>query len=109
MLSRRRFLAAAPLLALAGCSRKSAGEPLLVGHVGPLSGSDRAAGMYFQRGLDLALKEVIEDDGVAGRQLAVLHADTHSQLDRARQEAVRLVTLNKLNALLGGHDQASAD
>src|SRR5262249_54770756 len=40
---------------------------------------------------------------------AVLHADSRGQLDQARHEAIRLVSLNKLVALLGGRDQAFAD
>jgi ABC-type branched-subunit amino acid transport system substrate-binding protein len=110
MLSRRQFLGTVPLLTLAGCSRKSSEEPFWAGHVGPLNGSDRAAGEHFKRGILLALEEVNEGDNrVAGRRLAVLHADSRGDIERARHEAVRLVSLNKLAALLGGRDQATAN
>jgi branched-chain amino acid transport system substrate-binding protein len=110
MLSRRRFLGILPILTVAGCSRRSSEEPLLAGDVSPLSGADRTAGEHFQRGILLALAEINdEDDRIAGRTLAVLHADSRSQIEQARHEAVRLVSLNKLNALLGGRDQATVD
>jgi branched-chain amino acid transport system substrate-binding protein len=110
MLSRRRFLATLPLLTAAGCSRRSSEEPLWAGDVSPLSGAERTAGEHFQRGLLLALEEVNgEEDRIAGRRLAVLHADSRSQIEQARHEAVRLVSLNKLNALLGGRDQATVE
>jgi branched-chain amino acid transport system substrate-binding protein len=110
MLSRRRFLASLPLLAATGCSRRSSDDPLWAGDVSPLSGADRTAGEHFQRGLLLALKEINEEeDRVAGRRLAVLHADTRSQVEQALHEAVRLVSLNKLNALIGGRDQVTVE
>jgi branched-chain amino acid transport system substrate-binding protein len=106
MLSRRRFLLGVPLLALAGCSRRAAEEPLPVGHVGPFSGSERLVGEHTQRGIRLALSDVNTDDV---RPLVVIHADSRSQGDRARSEAVRLVSVNRVAVLLGGTDQASAD
>src|SRR5437763_488797 len=106
MLSRRRFLLSAPLLALAGCSRHPAEEPLLVGHVGPFSGSERLVGEHIQRGIRLALSDVNTEDE---RPLVVVHADSRGQGDRARSEAVRLVSVNRVVVLLGGIDQGSAD
>ncbi len=110
MVSRRRFLAAAPLLALAGCSGRSNPEPLLVGHIDPFTGGQRSAGESVKRGMLLALEEVNgESEQVAGRRLAMVHADSRGQPERARSEAVRLATLNRLVAAVGGRDQASAD
>jgi branched-chain amino acid transport system substrate-binding protein len=97
-------------LALPGCSGRRTEEPIWIGHVGPLSGPDRVAGESMKRGMMLAIEEVnAEDQRIAGRRLAIIHADSRSQPDRARSEAVRLVTLNKLAALVGGRDQATAD
>jgi len=109
MLNRRHFLLAAPLAVLAGCSRKAAEEPLWVGHVVPLSGTERSAGEHAREGILLAVEEANEKKDGRERRLAVLHADSRGQIEQARHEAVRLVTLNKIVALLGGRDQATAD
>src|SRR5438105_15022234 len=106
MLSRRRFLIASSLFTLAGCSRRSDEEPLLIGHVGPLSGANRAAGEAAQHGMTIA----IEDANGEGGKLAILHADSRGSAERSRSEAVRLFTLNaKLTAIVGGRDQGAAD
>ncbi len=100
----------ASLLALPGCSRHGSEEPIWIGQVGPLSGPERAAGESMKRGMLLAVEEANgEDQRIAGRHLAILHADSRGQPERARSEAVRLVTLNKLAAVVGGRDQANAD
>lgn len=109
MLSRRRFLLAAPLLTVAGCSRKATPEPLLIGHVAPLTGVDRLAGERERNGILLAVKEANANLQNKERPLNVLHVDSRGKLDQARHEAVRLVTLNKVLAVLGGRDQAVAD
>jgi branched-chain amino acid transport system substrate-binding protein len=111
MLTRRRFLIASSLFALNGCSGRSTEDPLYIGYVGPLSGTSRAAGEAMQRGMLLALEDAnSEDNRIAGRRLAILHADCGGSPERGRSEAVRLVTLNpKLAALTGGRGQASAD
>jgi branched-chain amino acid transport system substrate-binding protein len=108
-LSRRAFLLSSVLLPLAGCSRRSKEEPLWVGHVAPLSGPDRAAGEQQRRGIRLALDEMDKEQGIGGRQLAVVHADSRGKVEQARHEAVRLATLNKVLALMGGQDQATAE
>src|SRR5205807_301907 len=91
-------------------SRKGAEDPLWVGHVAPFSGAERAAGEHARNGIHLAVEEANgEKKDAKDRPLGVYHADSRGQLDQARHEAVRLVSLNKIVALLGGRDQAVAD
>ncbi len=90
------------LVSLAGCSRRGEEEPLLVGHVVPLSGRDRLVGEHTQRGMRLGLEEANEIPPIAGRRVAVVHADSRGDPARARAEAVRLATVNKVLAVLGG-------
>src|SRR5215813_12006974 len=89
------------LCVLAGCSQRSEEEPFLVGHVAPFSGRDRLIGEHARRGMRLAL-EVANETRIAGRRVAIQHADSRGDPDRARAEAVRLITVNKMLAILGG-------
>ncbi len=96
-------------MVLGGCSRKGTEEPLWLGHVAPFTGAERLAGEHERNGILLAVEEANEKRDGKERRLAVLHADSRGKLEQARHEAVRLATLNKVLALLGGRDQATAD
>src|SRR5262245_4723231 len=89
------------LCLLAGCSQRSEEEPFVVGHVAPFSGRDRLIGEHTRRGMRLAL-ETANEERIAGRRVAILHADSRGDPERARAEAVRLITVNKVLAILGG-------
>src|SRR5688500_4223865 len=106
MLSRRRFLLTSSLLALTGCSQRGAQDPLWIGHVGPLSGPDRVYGERMKQGMEVALEEVNAD---AERKIAIVHADNRGKTERSESEAVRLVSLNRLLAMIGGRDSAEAN
>jgi branched-chain amino acid transport system substrate-binding protein len=100
------------LLALAGpgCSPRASPEPIWVGHVTPLSGPERLAGEQARQGVQLAVDEAREEDqAVEGRFVAVRHADSRSDERTARAEAVRLLAVNQVVALLAGPDPGSAD
>jgi branched-chain amino acid transport system substrate-binding protein len=91
---------------LAGCSPRPSTDPILIGHLTPLSGPERASGEHARQGVTLAVEEVnASDEKVAGRRVECLHADSKGGAD----EAVRLVTVNKVIALLGATDAAQAD
>ncbi len=106
------------LLALAACdSRKpsqttpatgaavqagpAAGAPILLGHVGSLTGPDASQGGSTDKGIRLAVDEQNARGGVKGRQVVVRTAD-----DQGKQEEVVLVTTRlaveeKVSVLLG--------
>jgi branched-chain amino acid transport system substrate-binding protein len=94
--------------ALAGCLRKSAPEPISVGHLVPLSGADRDVGEHARQGVQLAVEDANEKL-IAGRRVAVLHVDSRADGAVAQAEAVRLLTVNKVAALLTGPDAALAE
>jgi branched-chain amino acid transport system substrate-binding protein len=94
--------------ALAGCLRKSAPEPIYLGHLAPLSGADRDVGEHARQGVQLAVEDANEKP-VAGRRVAVLHVDSRAGGEVVRAEAVRLVTVNKVAALLAGPDAVPAE
>jgi branched-chain amino acid transport system substrate-binding protein len=97
-------------LCLAGCSARGTSEPILVGHVGPLSGPEKTRGVSAQRGIDLGVEETNQDDHrIAGRTVTVKHADSGDKPDAAQSQTVRLLTIDKVVALLGDSDPAELD
>jgi branched-chain amino acid transport system substrate-binding protein len=84
-------------LLLAGCSSRSGSEPILIGHIAPLS---TPAGEHTKQGILLAVEEVNEGDKVAGQKVTVLHVDSRGDAAVAQAEAVRLAGVNKVAALL---------
>jgi branched-chain amino acid transport system substrate-binding protein len=92
----------------AGCGGK-APEPIRIGHLAPLSGPERAAGEHARQGVQLAVEEWDRDDANGpGRKVAVLHVDAHGGA-AAQAEAVRLLSVNRVAALIAGPDAALAE
>jgi branched-chain amino acid transport system substrate-binding protein len=96
-------LAALASLALAGCSPRGTPDPILVGHLAPFSGPDKTLGEHAKQGVRLAVDEAAtEDRRVTNRPVHVLHVDSRGDPEAAQAEAVRLLSVNKVAALLGG-------
>lgn len=95
---------------LTGCSQHGPTETLWLGHVAPMTGAERAAGDHAQKGIRIAVEglNAKADDLVLGRKVAVRHANAKSDGHDAEAEAVRLVSVNRVVALLGGTDTAMA-
>jgi branched-chain amino acid transport system substrate-binding protein len=86
-----------------GCASRKPPEPIWIGHVAPLTGPDRRAGQQARQGILLAVEEARAADlTVAGRPVAVRHADDRGELEAARAETVRLLAVNKVAALIAG-------
>jgi branched-chain amino acid transport system substrate-binding protein len=97
------------ILALAGCSQKTVTEPIWIGHLAPLSGPDKWKGDHARQGVDLAVEETKNEKRVGGQPVEFRHANTRGEADRLQAEAVRLLTVNKVVALLDGSDPALAE
>ena len=90
------------LLANAGCSNKNPPEPIFICHVAPDRGGAREA-------ILLAVEEAnATEDKVAGRPVAVLHPEVKDDAD-ADRAAIRLITINRVAALLAGTSPASTE
>jgi len=97
-------------LALAGCFGKGETPTVVIGHVSTLSGSGRGPGEHATRGIRLAVEEVERDPAKGpGRAILVRHTDTRGELDAFESEAVRLVAVNRVVALLGGANAAEVE
>ncbi len=93
------------LLAVAGCNRGREAEPILIGHIAPFAGPDKAIGDHAQQAISLAVAEVNKDENkITGRGVRVHHVDPQGNLDTLQSETVRLITVTKVVALLGGTD-----
>src|SRR5712692_10186987 len=102
-----------PLLVLGavmGCHRGPDPTPVLIGHLAPFSGPDKRIGEHAKQAILLAVEETNkEENRIAGRRVAVLHPDyPPDEPDKLQPLAVRLVTVNKAVALLGGLDANQA-
>jgi branched-chain amino acid transport system substrate-binding protein len=96
-----------PLLAL-GCGGKAEPPPVVIGHLSPLSGPQKAAGASARQGILLAVEDANRDpeEKGAGRRVLVLHTDTQGSPTAFGAEVTRLVKVNKVAALLGGMTSA---
>lgn len=110
MMGLGRLLALAALLGgLGGCRGQATPPPLQLGHVATLSGPGKAAGEQAMLGIRLAVAEHNQDlDQGIGCPLEVRHTDAHGKLEAFEAEAVRLVSVSKVTALLGGSTVAEA-
>jgi branched-chain amino acid transport system substrate-binding protein len=89
------------LLFVVGCSGKTPLDPVLVGHVVPLSGPERSAGEHARHGILLAVEEANAGiDSTAVPPVRVLHADSRGE--DMGPIATRLISVNGVAALLGG-------
>src|SRR5262249_36146854 len=100
------------LLAMfAGCYRSSSTEPLSLGHVAATTGPDKAAGEHARQGIHVAVEKENGDpkDLVLGRKIAARHANAKRDARDAAAATVRLMSVNRVVALLGGTDSAQAE
>lgn len=92
---------------LCGCGPKAEEEPVWVGLVASFSGPDRTAGLQVKQGVELAVDDAV-NQRVEGRRLAVVTVDDRGTDESVRAEAVRLLSLNRVAALIGGADAGRA-
>jgi ABC-type branched-subunit amino acid transport system substrate-binding protein len=97
-------------LLVTGCNRQPRIESVPIGHVVALTGSDRSAGEDIQHAIQLIVDESNQPEQLedSHRRIVVLHADSQGEKDLG-PTAVRLITLRKVAALLGGTDPSAVD
>lgn len=80
---------------------KPADDVILIGEVGSLTGSEAAFGISTRNGIEMAIEEANAAGGVKGKKLAVRVYDDQSKPEEAAAAATRLVTQDKVVAILG--------
>jgi len=95
-------------LLLAGVLPASAQEArphpsLRIGILAPLSGPFSSGGASFLQAATLASEGANADGGVLGRRVELVVADTQGRVDIAKSEALRLLSREKVFALVGAY------
>ena len=78
-------------------------DTLKIGVLAPLSGPYAAGGTSFVQAATLAVEQANAEGGVFGRRVAITVADTQGRVDVAKAEALRLVSREKVTALVGAY------
>jgi branched-chain amino acid transport system substrate-binding protein len=97
------------LTCVAGCNRTGVGEPIYIGHLAPLQSTDKARFEHTRQGMSLAIEELNKQRGPGQRKLVVLHVHADEDLEQLQASAVRLLTVNRAAALIGGEGAAQVE
>ncbi len=82
------------------CTKKNTNE-LLIGEFGSLTGSEATFGISTNRGIRLAFDEINAAGGLHGKQIKLITLDDQGKAEEAAQAVTRLVTQDKVLAVLG--------
>ncbi len=104
-------IALSGLIALAGCKKEnspsggmsgtSSTDAILIGHVASMTGDTATFGVSADEGIRLALDEINKAGGVMGRPVKVITEDDRSLADEAKTACNKLITRDKVVAVLG--------
>jgi branched-chain amino acid transport system substrate-binding protein len=106
-MTRRRVLASASAVAIAGLTKPlakpaiAANEPILIGYLPALTGPSSATGIGINRGIQLAVQEINDAGGINGRQLELITRDTQSDPTKAVNGAAELTRGQKVSVVFG--------
>ncbi len=99
------------LVAVVGCTKKEsttgatnaapAGDTILVGEVGSMTGSEATFGTSTHNGIELAFEQINAAGGVKGKKFKLITLDDQGKPDEAATAATKLITQDKIQALLG--------
>jgi branched-chain amino acid transport system substrate-binding protein len=95
-------------LLLAGCSSTPAALTLYLGYVANYTGADRAAAVNARRGIELALRQFNKNPDKA-MTVKVREVEVADEPEAFEAAATRLVSVNRVAALLGGKTVAEAE
>ena len=99
-------LLVAGIALLAGCSKSGGGadtaaDAIVVGEFASLTGKEAAFGQSSHKGTELAIEELNKAGGVLGRQLRLVAEDNRSTPGESATIAKKLITRDKVVAILG--------
>ncbi len=87
---------------------RAADEPIKIGHYASLTGKDAAFGVATSKGVRLAVEEINAKGGVLGRKIEYLVEDVQSKQGEANTAAKKLISREKVVAILGGNPSADS-
>jgi len=91
---------------LAGCSKSGGGadapaDAIVIGEFASLTGKEAAFGQSSHKGTELAIEELNKAGGVLGKQLRLVAEDNRSTPGESATIAKKLITRDKVVAILG--------
>ena len=92
-----------PVFSAAPCAAAGRPESLKIGVLAPLSGPYAAGGTSFVQAATLAVEKANAEGGVSGRRVTIVVGDTQGRVDVAKSEALRLVSRERVSALVGAY------
>lgn len=78
-------------------------EPVVIGSISPLTGTNAVQGNDMKNGEELAMEEVNAAGGVLGRPLKILFEDTESRPKGGIDAVHKLVEVNKVPVIVGAY------
>lgn len=106
------FFAALVLSAILATSCTKKQNEILVGEYGSLTGAEATFGLSTNKGIRMAFDEINDKGGIKGKKIKLITEDDQGKPDEAAQAVTRLITQNKVVALLGevasGRSKAAA-
>jgi branched-chain amino acid transport system substrate-binding protein len=80
-----------------------AADPVVIGSIGPLTGTNAVQGLDMKRGEELALEEINAAGGIYGNPLNIIWEDTESSAKGGMDAVHKLVEINKVPLILGAY------
>ncbi|NMO23590.1 ABC transporter substrate-binding protein [Pyxidicoccus fallax] len=87
--------------AAGGAAPTNDANTILLGEIGSLTGPEATFGISARNGIELAINEANAAGGVKGKKLAVRVYDSQGRPEEGAQAATRLITQDKVVAILG--------
>jgi branched-chain amino acid transport system substrate-binding protein len=84
------------------------GEPIKIGIDYPFTGPSGTTGQYARRGADLAIERINAEGGILGRPVEAVYTDDESKLDVGVANIEKLITVDKVDVLVGGYHSSIA-
>ena len=100
------------LVAVVGCTKKdttstnmnstaASSSEIVVGEVGSMTGSEATFGTSTHQGIVLAFEQINAAGGVKGKKFKLISLDDQGKPDEAATAVTKLITQDKISALLG--------
>jgi branched-chain amino acid transport system substrate-binding protein len=97
---KRILIALLLVLPLISCTKKT--DEIVVGEYDSLTGSDATFGLSSNKGVRLAFDEINAAGGIKGKKISLKTLDDQGKNEEAAAATTRLITQNKVVAILGG-------
>ncbi|UCF85540.1 MAG: ABC transporter substrate-binding protein [Desulfobacteraceae bacterium] len=93
----------AGLLTVGVSASSVAADPVVIGSIGPLTGTNAVQGLDMKRGEELALEEINAAGGINGSPLKIIWEDTESSAKGGMDAVHKLVEINKVPLIIGAY------